>query len=408
MYKLINYIKLLLCAMLCTIFIAGCNEEYPYNEIKEDEMPLRQLVGKYYGAQNFYVGMVPGESKFFDAINNYYRLLFTNQFSVISIDTALNQEFLLKEPRAQFNDILYRPYFSTARQYNLSIYAKSSVSKKTSAWLSDTNNKLNTTENVRFMLTNIIKRLSNDFQANKDVVGWMEVVDSPFNTKSSSNVFALNPWFQLGDSEIGFQEGSTTVIIPEYIILSLQLANQHAPDVKKIISQDGELNMMLVERMKNLLLTLRNAGMRIDGIAWNANFQYDISGVGFAWTKPDAIAANEKILGEFIDWCYRNRFEFHLSSIELELQNLDQDFGLTNEFAVEVTRDEQKAVLQSFMSVILPRVGRGVSTIQFNGFNDIIPETGIDGIKPRLFDVNNNPTPLYQELRNLLSKQINN
>ncbi|BCI63938.1 hypothetical protein [Coprobacter secundus] len=403
MYNIQKYIRLFL-FMLTGILVVACNEEYPYTEIPEDEMPLRQLVGKNYGTQNFYVGMVPGNTAFFDPVHNDYRLLFTKEFSVLSVDTAFFQDALLKGPREQFSDILYRPYFASARQYNMYMYVKAGLSDNTSKWMQDDNDRQNTPENIEIMVNKMFSRLSSDLAANIDVVKWMEVIKDPFAPSGSSEYFYQNPWMKLGYSDISYQDGSQTVYIPRYIVLALQIANQNAPSVKKIISQSGELDIVIWERMQKMLAALRTAGIDVDGMAWNATFEDDDSGSGYKWTYPTHRTENEKLLGELIDWCSRNRFEFHITSIELQMRNFDAIFGLTNEFAVEVSREDQKEVFHSLMSVVLPRIGKGISTLQFNGFQDIIPEEGDSGINPRLFNVKNEPTVLYYELRNLLSK----
>lgn len=386
------------------IFLVSCNEEYPYVEISESEMSLRQLVGKNYGTQNFYVGMVPDNTAFFDPVHNDYRLLFTKEFSVLLVDTAFFQDILLKGPREQFSDVLYRPYFSSARQYNMNIYAKAGLSDNTSEWMKDDNDKRNTVENIETVVNKIFTRLSSDLAANVDVVKWIEAIKDPFAPSGSSEYFSQNPWIRLGYSDISFQDGSRTVYIPRYIVLVLQIMNQNAPSVKKIISQGGELDIVVWERMQKMLAALRTAGIDVDGMAWDATFTDDDSGSGYKWTSAAYRTDNEKLLGELIDWCSRNRFEFHVTSIELQMRNFDAIFGLTNDFAVDVSREEQKEVLRSLMSVVLPRIGKGISTLQFGGFQDIIPEEGDSGIRPRLFNIKNEPTVLYYELRRLLSK----
>ncbi len=401
MYTMMKYINRSL-LFLMVIMFAACNEEYPYVEIPEEEMPLRQLVGKNFGARNFYVGMVPENPEFYNANDNSYRLLFTKEFGVLSIDSAFFQDNLLKEPREQYSDVLYRPYFASARQYNMYIYAKAGLSDNTSEWLQDENDKLNTIENVEALITKLFTQLASDLAANIDVAKWLEVIKDPFAEAGSNDYFYPNPWMKLGYSDISYQDGGQTIYIPRYIVLALETVNKYAPDVKKIISQSGELDIVVWERMQKMLSALREAGIAVEGVAWDALYDDDDSGVGYKWTTNRT--ENEKLLGELIDWCSRNRFEFHMTSIELQMRNFDAIFGLTNDFAVEVTREYQKKVFRSFMSVILPRIRRGVSTIQFNGLSDIIPEEGDSGIKPRLFDDRREPTILYDELRRLLSK----
>lgn len=384
-------------------FMISCNDEYPYSEITETEMPLRQIVGKNYGTQNFFVGMVPHGSEFFNPTDNSYRLLFSKEFGVLSIDTAFFQDNLLKGPREQYSDILYRPFFVSARQYGMYLYSKAGLSNHTSEWMKDNTNSMNNPSNIEMMITKIFSNLSSDLAANIDVAKWIEVVKDPFPIVNSNEYFETNPWNKLGNSEIFYIDGNQQVFIPKYIVLALENVNKNAPNIKKIISQGGELNIEVWEKMKKMITALREAGIKVDGIAWNATFEDDDSGIGFKWTHPGKRIENEKLLGELIDWCSRNRFEFHLTSIELEMRNFDAVFGLTNEFAVEVTRDAQIEVLKSIMSVLLPRVGRGISTIQFNGLTDIIPESGETGIKPRLFDIYREQTVLYNEFRKLIS-----
>ena len=104
------------------------------------------------------------------------------------------------------------------------------------------------------------------------------------------------PWYRIGlDSD----ENNT----PLYIRYAFEIANQYAPDIKLIYNHHESPNSVASWNLiKSTIGYLRNLGLRVDGIGWQAH-------VDNGW----ATDANLNRLRDLIDWAQEHDLEFHVT-----------------------------------------------------------------------------------------------
>jgi GH35 family endo-1,4-beta-xylanase len=60
---------------------------------------------------------------------------------------------------------------------------------------------------------------------------------------------------------------------PLYINLAFELANKYAPNTALVINQHGGMEELMWDKVKALVPYLRQQGLRIDGIGWQAAYR---------------------------------------------------------------------------------------------------------------------------------------
>ena len=104
------------------------------------------------------------------------------------------------------------------------------------------------------------------------------------------------PWYMIGQDT----DKNRT---PLYIKMAFEIANQYAPDLKLIFNHHEDANEEgSWQLIKETIGYLRAAGLRVDGIGWQAH-------VDNGWATPSSI----KKLKDLIGWAHANSLEFHVT-----------------------------------------------------------------------------------------------
>ena len=105
-----------------------------------------------------------------------------------------------------------------------------------------------------------------------------------------------NPWTQ-----IGYDTDKNKT--PLYIKKAFEITNTYAPDIKLLYNHHEEPgNKESWELLKETVLYIKNLGLRIDAIGWQAH-------VSNGW----ATETNLQLLRDLIDWAQKNNLEFHIT-----------------------------------------------------------------------------------------------
>jgi GH35 family endo-1,4-beta-xylanase len=134
-------------------------------------------------------------------------------------------------------------------------------------------------------------------------VRWMDVINEAITQKGEWFGPAPgvekweNPW-----PKIGYDE-SHPLRPPLYIKLAFEIANRHAPNTKLIINQHGGMEAPMWDKVKATVRYLRNQGLRVDGLGWQAH-------IDVGWELE---GNNLQRLSELIDWSHANGLSFHIT-----------------------------------------------------------------------------------------------
>ncbi len=203
-------------------------------------------------------------------------------------------------------------------------------------------------------------------------VRWMDVVNETvtregewFGPREGIEKWE-NPW-----TKIGFDE-SHPLKPPLYIKQAFQIANKHAPNIKQIINQHGDMEQPMWRKVCQTVVYLRQQGIRVDGIGWQAHVV-----AGFE-KEPDNIAN----LNSLITWAHRNDLEFHVT------ENTVWPKG-----DYEGDLEAQANTFRAIIKVLLSHSRNGV--VSWNAWQMRDSETQRPERKLCMFDDAGRPKPAY-------------
>ncbi len=134
------------------------------------------------------------------------------------------------------------------------------------------------------------------------------------------------PWYKMGLDTAG---------VPIYIIKAFEIADTCAPDIKLIYNHHEEpYNTASWNLIKQTVLYLRDLGLRVDGIGWQAHVDYGYETPG----RLNSIRA-------LIDWAHANNLEFHVTEASVWVKD-----GPTQEHF-----DAQAATYRAILDVLLEK-----------------------------------------------------
>ncbi|MBF0199068.1 MAG: endo-1,4-beta-xylanase [Planctomycetes bacterium] len=180
------------------------------------------------------------------------------------------------------------------------------------------------------------------------------------------------PWEILG------YDTSTDFHIPKYIIIAFEIANKYAPNSQLIINQHS-FHPTDWGIIKKLIHHLRNRGLRVDGIGWQAH-------VDTGWEeKPQ----NLKQLSELIDWAHSNDLSFHITEINAWIKS-------------EKEYQAQAKTFAAILEMLLRKRGRGDDSISYNLWNVSDNFAWMKEKMGTIFDKSMLAKPAYYELQKVL------
>lgn len=378
------------------IFLASCSDFGTPIDVAPENMTLRQVVGKYYQNVNFVIGT---EVQTDYLRNSVLYPVYSSEFGASSPDSVFSQLVAYPiEGGGWFGDA-YRRFLSDARKQAQFIKADVSISSLCSQEVKADDVSA---EKLETIMTYYMKTIASEIESNKDVIKWMDVVADAiavadvkgmgYTRSSTSNTETYQAGSFLGPiagvhtvetpwSYMGFEtvivEGSAFTL-PVYIGKAFALANQYAPNVKKLLVQEmDEMNPLVWSNIKKTILALRSKGIRIDGLGWRGS-------VTMGWEKR---ISNQQQLSLLIDWCYLNNIEFYITGLEVKVSDIEGDLD-----RVEDTRQEQAETFHSISKIMSAKSGKGASGIWFGLFNghSVNAKT-----MANIFDISGEKTPAY-------------
>jgi len=321
---------------------------------KELALSIREIIDKYYKGV-FWMGGAPNKN-YQDAANRDKLAIFQKEFPYVTPANAFKQSTVYLESGAEWKNQEYMKWIELARANNQVIRCHGPTSPQCSTWAKD---PARTPKELLATMTYHMTRLSDELEKNKDVVRWMDVVNETVVTPETvgggrykkgdwfgpleKGVFWQNPWLKIGiDPKSG---------IPLYILMAFDIANKHAPSIKKIYNQNGGgKDAVAWDKIKKTILYLRSIGQRVDGLGWQAH-------VDLGWEKDPA---NKRGISALIDWCHANNLEFHITEL---------DVSCPNESSWKNDRKAQAATIKAVVDTALEKVGQGAVAINFWDIN---------------------------------------
>ncbi len=419
-----------LCIALMLVFAFSCKEKNkpedptddPNNNNTEEPfdpssiMSIREILDEYYADDYFFIGQA-ANFDFFDDKNmiNSINRRYVQEFAYNTPANDFKQRWCQDNPNSNWNFAGCMEHIEAARKYDMVIRSHGPISPQCSPWAREDHR---TPEELEELLILFMTNLSKELERNSDVVKWMDVVNETLTQSVQNNGLGYdgtqtgityqpddwfgpregvngweNPWPQLGFESVTY--AGETFDIPRYIRMAFDIANEHAPSIKKIYNEHGgSINMDAWDIIKKTILALRADGVKIDGVGWQAH-------VGVGWENEPGSMEN---LQNIITWCYENDLEFHITELDVAITGYGQDQSI-NLAKLEATRNEQAATISSILNLMLKNMGKGACGINFWCMTDSFTDGKTTAA---LFNRDGEPNEVFYRIkRTLIDHKIN-
>ena len=296
-------------------------------------------------------------------------------------ETIVNREFQFITPANAFKQASIHPepdkwkwkkadaWVDHCERHDQIMRLHAPVSPQCSAWSEEDDR---TPEELRQVMEEYVEGICKRYGSRKHI-RWMDVVNETitrkgewFGPKPGVGKWQ-NPWTQ-----IGFDEDHP-LRPPLYIKRAFEIANKHAPNIKLLYNQHGDMEPEAWKKVCATVMYLRSEGVRVDGIGWqahvNAGFEKD--------------PANMERLNKLIQWAHKHDLEFHVTENTVWMHK-----GKLN-----ATADEQAATFGAIVKVLLQHSKNGVVTWNAWQMRDI--DTQRPEMMGAMFDEDGKPKPAY-------------
>ena len=340
-------------------------------QLVSEEKPIREiLTEKNY--DNFYFGATISSSQ----LDTDVEKILANNFNMTVPENAVKQSVVHPDPDT-WDWTKIDAILDMAKENDLSVRLHGPISPQSSVWAKHDDRKPVELENImNEFLIEQCKRFNNHPN-----VKWMDVVNETitrdgewFGPKKGVTEWE-NPWTIIGSDN---DKNST----PIYISRSFEIAQKYAPNINLVFNQHGGMEEVMWERVKETIMYLKDKGLRVDGIGWQAHLSSRMK-----------YGENEiQYLSDLIDWSHQNNLEFHITEMDYKI------FG-------EVTKQKQEIQAKAYSDVLktlLSKKNNGLVT--FNTWG-IVDRVGIHTDKSRfIFDLAGNPKLAYYKMKNILEE----
>ena len=340
-------------------------------QLVSEEKPIREiLTEKNY--DNFYFGATISSGQ----LDTDVEKILANNFNMTVPENAVKQSVVHPDPDT-WDWTKIDAILDMAKENDLSVRLHGPISPQSSRWAKHDDRKPVELENImNEFLIEQCKRFNNHPN-----VKWMDVVNETitrdgewFGPKKGVTEWE-NPWTIIGSDN---DKNST----PIYISRSFEIAQKYAPNINLVFNQHGGMEEVMWERVKETIIYLKDKGLRVDGIGWQAHLSSRMK-----------YGENEiQYLSDLIDWSHQNNLEFHITEMDYKI------FG-------EVTKQKQEIQAKAYSDVLktlLSKKNNGLVT--FNTWG-IVDRVGIHTDKSRfIFDLAGNPKLAYYKMKNILEE----
>lgn len=375
-YKYLSIILLLFFFNACQL-----NSQHELTQVEASET-IRQVVQQKY-PDNLYLGATIGGAEWATPTES----ILNQQFSYITPDHHFKQPYIHPEP-GKWRWKNADAWIEKAKKNKQVMRLHAPISPQASKWAREDHR---TKQEMAVMLEEYLVALTTRYNG-VEQVKWLDVVNEAiteegdwFGPKPGTDAWE-NPWTILGfktDIPNKFpllkQKG-----VPLYIIKAFELAQIHAPDISLVLNQHRMTSPESIALMKELVLYLRELGLRVDGIGWQAHIKSELRG----FMDPNSQYLIN--LDQLVKWAHANQFEFHITENNIH-------YPTDKAYDPNISK-----VYVNLLSVLLNNRDSGVVTWNLWNINDRPHYNNPSKQVLGLWDENFKPQPAYFEFLNTL------
>jgi len=344
-------------------------------KIKKESKSIKGILKEKYASDEVFIGATLG----FEQLRTKVKKLFLKDFTYATSRNFAKQTYIHPKPGEWRWDRI-EDFIAFGEKNNIDLRLHGPISPQASKWAkTDSRTPEELEKNMTEFMTALSKKINNE-----KVIKWMDVVNETIERdgdwfKDKPGVKAWeNPWVKMGYDKNG---------VPHYITKAFEISNKYAPNISQIYNQHGGMEPVMWEQVKKTILYLREKGLRIDGLGWQAHLKETSRVVD----NPE----NLEYLSNLIDWAHTNNLDFHITEFDYHLKkgtNSPENYKKQAEAYADILR------------VVLEKRKSGVVT--FNVWGMVDSEDGRN--KHRfLYDENLKRKPSYYAIKKTLKESAN-
>lgn len=238
--------------------------------------------------------------------------------------TVLDREFGYITPENDFKQSVIHPspdtwdwtaadaWIEHCRTSGQVLRMHSPIGPQCSAWAKD---DARSSDELRANLTEFLTELCRRYR-DAAPVKWMDVVNETvlttgqWATPRPGTEAWENPWPKLGYDE------TAPLKPPLYLREAFAIADREAPGIALVYNHNGSMQQPMWDTVKAAILYLRDQGLRVDGVGWQAH-------VDVGWEK---IPGNVDKLHALLRWAHDHALAFHVTEQTVWLKN-EKDYA---------------------------------------------------------------------------------
>ena len=351
---------------------------YPQDPIVPEGDRLRNIIENLGYENNILIGGTTGAWAFGTDTGT----ILDREFNYVTPENDFKQRFIYPDNNSMFNWVQTDLWIQHIEENDQILRMHCPIGPQCSSWAKEDNR---TSEELTQNLISFISGICERYNHNERIIS-MDVVNETVHNgiwKGDLEGTDLweNPWVKIGyDNDIN----ST----PLYISMAFSLADSLCPNIKLIYNQHGSLidDLDDWELIKETVLYLREKGLRVDGIGWQAHVNYD-------WN--DNLNGDITPYNELVEWSHSNNLEFHITEASVWIDD-------NSENSFEIQADVYSTILLNLLDY------HNTGIVGWNTWH-IDDGHGWQADRyPSLFDNNYIAKPAYYSIQSVLNNiQIN-
>lgn len=335
-----------------------------------DGRRIRVIVDEQYPDGNVYIGGTTGWNKRPGGSGE----AMDREFSYVTPENDFKHATINPSPGV-WNWELGDAWVKLCAEENQVLRLHSPISPQASRWAREDDR---TAEELEKSMTEFMTKLCQRYDQYPHVK-WIDVVNETvsregewFGPRPGTDKWE-NPWPKMG------YDDSHRLKPPRYIKLAFEIATKHAPNTKLIVNQHGGMEGPAWNKIKKLVKYLRDQGLRVDGIGWQAH-------VNLGFEKE---GNNMKRLSALIDWAHANQLSFHVTENNVWLRG-EKDY------------QAQAETFGAILKALLEKRHTGIVTWNVWNLSDGDPWSEMKAFDGSIFFRDYQAKPAYYALQKLL------
>jgi len=351
------------------LFLITCNQKTSINYDEPEGKRLRDIVAEKYADTDLLIGGTTG-SWAFDSITG---LILDKEFSYVTPENDFKHTVARKDSTS-WNWERADAWINHIFAHNQVLRIHGPVGPQCARW---TRHDAVPVEVLEKEMRTYMKELCKRYNGVEGII-MLDVVNETIHQgdwkKDEPGVGDWElPWYRIGQDTDSLQT-------PLYIIDAFEIATEYAPDLKLIYNQHEHPDKVDSWNMIKYTVTyLRNKGLRVDGLGWQAH-------VDDGW----ATDKNLNHLRDLIDWSFAHDLSFHVTETGVWVDSKN----------AESTPETQAETYAKILEVLIEKHTEGQVT--WNTWNVDDRHAWRGEKKPTLFDENYQPKPAYYAIQKIL------